>query len=127
VCFAKKALNEACRLGNNTACDDLKNIKKVLVVDVWHTSGRRRAMKLIKAANKEEHLVNIRWVWLDASPNELNRPRVLIERLEPVLQGQEVSLKEPGKKSTGYRSPMSRSWSMKAGRERSSFQNRWLI
>jgi len=25
----KKALNEACRLGNNTACDDLKNIKKV--------------------------------------------------------------------------------------------------
>jgi len=27
--FMKKALNEACRLGNNTACDDLKNIKKV--------------------------------------------------------------------------------------------------
>jgi hypothetical protein len=27
--FMKKALNEACRLGNDTACDDLKNIKKV--------------------------------------------------------------------------------------------------
>ena len=27
--FMKKALNEACRLGNNTACDDLKNIKKI--------------------------------------------------------------------------------------------------
>jgi hypothetical protein len=27
--FMKKSLNEACRLGNNTACDDLKNIKKV--------------------------------------------------------------------------------------------------
>lgn len=25
----KKALNQACRLGNDTACDDLKNIKKV--------------------------------------------------------------------------------------------------
>jgi hypothetical protein len=25
----KKALNKACRLGNQTACDDLKNIKKV--------------------------------------------------------------------------------------------------
>ena len=25
--FMKKALSEACRLGNNTACDDLKNIK----------------------------------------------------------------------------------------------------
>ena len=27
--FMQKALNEACRLGNNRACDDLKNIKKV--------------------------------------------------------------------------------------------------
>jgi len=27
--FMKKALNEACRLGNNAACDDLKNLKKV--------------------------------------------------------------------------------------------------
>jgi len=27
--FMKEALSEACRLGNNTACDDLKNIKKV--------------------------------------------------------------------------------------------------
>jgi hypothetical protein len=27
--FMKKALNEACRLGNQIACDDLKNIKKV--------------------------------------------------------------------------------------------------
>jgi hypothetical protein len=25
----KKALSEACRLGNNTACDDLKNLKRV--------------------------------------------------------------------------------------------------
>jgi len=27
--FMRKALREACRLGNQTACDDLKNIKKV--------------------------------------------------------------------------------------------------
>ena len=27
--FMKNALNEACRLGNTTACDDLKNLKKV--------------------------------------------------------------------------------------------------
>jgi signal transduction histidine kinase len=76
---------------------------KDLVVAVWHTSGQRRVMKLIRAANKEEHLMNIRWVWLDASPNDLYRPRALIERLEPVRQGQEVSFKERDKKSTGYR------------------------
>jgi len=27
--FMKKALNQACRLDNQTACDDLKNIKRV--------------------------------------------------------------------------------------------------
>jgi len=27
--FMKKALNEACRLGHQTACDDLTNIKRV--------------------------------------------------------------------------------------------------
>jgi hypothetical protein len=27
--FMKKALDEACRLGNNTACDDLKNLKRL--------------------------------------------------------------------------------------------------
>ena len=27
--FMKEALNKACRLGNQIACDDLKNIKKV--------------------------------------------------------------------------------------------------
>jgi hypothetical protein len=27
--FMKNALNKACRLGNSTACDDLKNLKKV--------------------------------------------------------------------------------------------------
>ncbi len=27
--FMKQALNEACRLGNQTACDDLKNLKRV--------------------------------------------------------------------------------------------------
>jgi glutamyl-tRNA reductase len=27
--FMKKALNDACRLGNQIACDDLKNLKRV--------------------------------------------------------------------------------------------------
>jgi len=27
--FMKKALNEACRLGNHTACEDLKNLKRL--------------------------------------------------------------------------------------------------
>ncbi len=31
--FMKKALNEACRLGNDTACEDIKNLKKVDKLD----------------------------------------------------------------------------------------------
>jgi len=27
--FMKQALNEACRLGKQTACDDLKNLRRV--------------------------------------------------------------------------------------------------
>ena len=72
-----------------------------LVVEVWHTSGQRRAMKLIRAANKEEYLLSIRWVWLDESPNDHYQPRVPREKIEPVIQGQEVSFKERGKNSTG--------------------------
>lgn len=76
---------------------------KDLVVEVWRKSGQRRAMQLIEAANKEEHLANIRWVWLGASPNGQNRPRVPLEKLEPVRQGQEISFKARDSGNTGYR------------------------
>lgn len=33
--FMKKALSKGCRLGNNTACGDLKNIKKIARNQFW--------------------------------------------------------------------------------------------
>ena len=34
--FMEKALSEACRLGNNTACDDLKKDKKSTRIRFWY-------------------------------------------------------------------------------------------
>jgi len=38
--FMKKALNEACRLGNRTACDDLKNLKKLHEYDFGQSTSK---------------------------------------------------------------------------------------
>jgi hypothetical protein len=37
--FMETALNAACRLGNNTACNDLKNLKKVHEYDFGLSIG----------------------------------------------------------------------------------------
>ncbi len=59
-----------------------------LVADVWRTNGSRRALELIETANQEQHLLFIRWVWLDAEPDDQRyRPRVPQEKLVPVVEG----------------------------------------
>jgi len=68
---------------------------KGLVADSWNADGGTRAEQLIEDANAEEDRVSIRWVWLDAtSESDLRlRPRVPRERLEPLLRGEEISLR----------------------------------
>lgn len=75
---------------------------KNLVAEVWRASGQQRALKLIEYANEEEHLVRIRWVWLDVQPDEPYRPRTSREKLDPVVDGKEVSFKERDKVGNGY-------------------------
>jgi two-component system, NtrC family, sensor kinase len=68
---------------------------KGLVADSWNTDGGARAQQLIEDANAEEDRVSIRWVWLDVtSESDLrHRPRVPREELEPVLRGEDISLR----------------------------------
>ena len=66
---------------------------KGLVSNAWHTSGQQRALELIHNSNKQEHLMKIRWVWLDASQEELFRPKVPREKLSSLTYGQEASFK----------------------------------
>ena len=66
-----------------------------LVLDVWRTSGETRALELIADANREERLVQIRWVWLDAVAGGRYRPRVPYDELGRVRQGIEASFEGP--------------------------------
>ncbi len=75
---------------------------KDLVADVWLKSGRQRALQLIEQANKEEYLVNIRWVRLNAPPNDPYSPRASREKLVAVAQGKEDSFRERDNKGNVY-------------------------
>jgi signal transduction histidine kinase len=73
-----------------------------LIADVWEKRGQKRALELIEHANKEEYLINIRWVDLDSSVKGPYSPNINRERLNMVMQGQEMSFKELPKVGVGY-------------------------
>ena len=70
--------------------------------DVWRTSGEEGALALIDRVNAESHTMRIRWVWLDNQADDLHRPAVSLDRLLPVIQGQELPVKQPRVDGAGY-------------------------
>ncbi|MBW1900907.1 MAG: HAMP domain-containing protein [Deltaproteobacteria bacterium] len=81
----------------------LGHAMKKLVADAWQVKGQDLTMELIGEANKDEHQIRIRWVWLDAPPGDPNEPRVSRAKLGPVVRGQEVSIKKMVAKGVGHR------------------------
>ncbi|MGP8152644.1 MAG: sensor histidine kinase [Smithella sp.] len=76
---------------------------KGLVTDVWLTKGEQRALQLISEVNEEEsQRFYIRWVWLNATPDDPYSPRVSRSNLDKVIQGNEASFKERYKNGAGY-------------------------
>ena len=75
---------------------------KGMVEDIWRKDGQECALRAIEHTNKDEHLVTIRWVWLDAPPEDFHSPRVSREKLNPIITGQAVSFKEKDKKGRRY-------------------------
>ncbi len=65
-----------------------------VLTDVWVTRGELPALKLIQDVNNAESSAFLRWVWLDAPPDDPQSPLVPRENLEPVFHGQEVSLRD---------------------------------
>lgn len=55
-----------------------------LVADVWETCGQERALKRIEETNREDHLAQIRWVWVDAGPGDPHAPSVDRSQLGPL-------------------------------------------
>jgi two-component system NtrC family sensor kinase len=73
-----------------------------LVVDRWDTVGHERAWRVIEDANEAEPSITIRWIWLDAPPEDLHAPRVSRDKLEPVVQGQDISFTERDERGQAY-------------------------
>src|SRR4051794_27916514 len=57
------------------------NAMKELVADAWRHRGPDSAFALIRLANQRESTVMIRWVWLDAAPDDKFIPKIPPERL----------------------------------------------
>jgi two-component system, NtrC family, sensor kinase len=76
---------------------------KRLVADTWHVKGQDLTLELIEEFNKDQHQIQIRWVWLDAPPGDPFAPRFSRIKLGPVIRGKEISFKKMVAKGVGYR------------------------
>jgi len=65
---------------------------RVVLTDVWKSDGAERALQLVEDANEQKHLMQIRWIWLDAKPGTPYAPQMRREDLEEVARGEEVAL-----------------------------------
>jgi len=81
----------------------LGHMMKKLLVDAWQVKGQDLALEFIEEANKDEHRIQIRWVWLDVSPGDPYAPRISRTKLGPVVHGQEISLKKKDETGVGHR------------------------
>jgi signal transduction histidine kinase len=80
---------------NNDMKSDALLIGKAMsgpIEHVWKQSGMDTALSLIREANRDEHQMGIRWVWLDSGPGEPYIPRAPLKLLNKVLEGESVSL-----------------------------------
>ncbi len=75
---------------------------KDVVVDVWNKDGQEEGLKVIEDANRGEHRVRIRWVWLDAAAGNIYGPAIEREKLNPVIEGKDISFKEINEEGFKY-------------------------
>src|SRR5688572_23409322 len=66
---------------------DLGETLQLAVTRIWETEGWEAALSFLRAVEKNHGDTEIRWIWLEAQPREEFRPRVPIEHLRPLLNG----------------------------------------
>jgi hypothetical protein len=91
--FTNDVRHDALLLGHAT---------KQLVSEAWEHGGQSHAFKLIESINQDEHLMQIRWVWLDAGPDDPFAPRFSPVELDAVNGEQDALVKETSKNKFGY-------------------------
>jgi two-component system, NtrC family, sensor kinase len=71
------------------------------VADAWRRDGEARAFAVIREASQRRDGVTIRWIWLDAPPQDAFAPAVGAESLSALADGREVTPNDPGGKNEG--------------------------
>lgn len=80
----------------------LGHTMKSLLLDTWQSKGQEHTLKLIRDIDKEERLIDMRWIWLNPPLEDPFTPRISRERLGPVMHGQEMSFKKQDENGNGY-------------------------
>lgn len=80
----------------------LGNTVKELTLDTWHTSGKKRALDLIKSVDKEKNHMRVRWVMIDAQSDNSLKPRISRTKLVSVLRGKSISIKKTNEEGPGH-------------------------
>ncbi len=70
----------------------LANALSPILSEIWDTSGQERVLEYINDANKQESLIHVKLADLNPGKHSRFTPCVPIEKLKPVLQGNELML-----------------------------------
>jgi two-component system NtrC family sensor kinase len=81
----------------------LGHTMRELVATSWESTGMERALELIAEANQDQHQFEIRWVWLDAPPDDPFAPRLSKDQILRLTENRELSIKKTGRGDVGHR------------------------
>jgi two-component system, NtrC family, sensor kinase len=65
-----------------------------LIQDAWRTSGEKRALQLIADADRENHQVDVRWVWLDGDGSESQATNLSADDQQSIRKGGAVLVED---------------------------------
>jgi two-component system NtrC family sensor kinase len=57
----------------------------------WRAEGESAGLEFVRSFSREEHHVQVRWVWLDGAVDPETSPRLPRQQLGPALAGQELA------------------------------------
>jgi two-component system, NtrC family, sensor kinase len=71
------------------------------VSDAWRRDGEARALEIVHQASQRPDGVSIRWIWLDAPPNDAFAPNQPREFLSALADGRELTRSDPSGANAG--------------------------
>ncbi|HXY34865.1 MAG TPA: HAMP domain-containing sensor histidine kinase [Planctomycetaceae bacterium] len=73
-----------------------------LIQDAWRTSGEKRALQLLADADRENHQVDVRWVWLEGASDGAQEATLSADDRQAIHNGGTVIVEERDAAGRGY-------------------------